>query len=372
MIFEKRKNAIKAAIFLMALLGLVMSCDNAAASSISATAYKGYLYMTDTVSGKVYTYDPAAHTSSSSSCATTGKNATGAIAFYKGIGYAAVGSGTSEGVYYFDPSAANPAFSKLGVAIAAQYFAFSSSKKAYVSSYDYSGTTSGLYSFDPSSPDSGLRAVAAASGKFLQGLAIGADGFLYAADNGNSSVLKIDTSNDALVATIKTTKRGTTGLLPGRIGLSSVVFVINTGGYDSSYKAQPGSIDFIAAGTADGATAASVAASTADGASIFPACAVQLSNGNLIASGYGVTYLVSFSWSTATVAELKTSSGSSFGSLDIALKDGLVYIPLAVTTDYISYKNHLYVLDSSGAQTSYSPVSVMTSSDGISNIGFYE
>jgi hypothetical protein len=351
---------------LVAALSL-SGCGNTIAS-ILGVSYTKYLYMTDTVSGKVYAYDPSKQSAGSSSFASTGKNATGEIRFYNGIGYVAVGGGTDEGVYYFDPSATNPSFSKLGTAIAAQYFAFYSSSKAYVSSYDYSGTTSGLYSFNPSKPSSGLSAVAAVSGKYLQDLVVGSDGYLYAADNSNGAVLKVDPSSDALKATISTSAKGTTGLCKGTFNGSSGIFVASTGGYDSSYAALPGALDFI---SADG-KASLVARTTSTGASIYPARVIQLDGGNLVATGYGHSYLVTLSGSSASTSELKTASGASFGSLDIAYKNALVYIPIAQTSDYISYSNKLYVLDESGKQASYSPVSVMKASEGLSNIGFYE
>jgi hypothetical protein len=360
---------------ILAIAFVSASCGNLAGPSSTASTYADYLYMTDTVSGKVFAYDPATQVAASSSYATTGKNATGEIQFYKGIGYAAVGSGTGEGAYYFDPSAASPSFSKLGGtsgAIAAQYFAFYSATKAFVSSFDYSGTTSGLYYFNPASPSSDLVAVSSMQGKYLQELCLGSDGYLYAADNANKAVYRINPSSGALIATISTNAKGTTGLVAGSYDGASGIFVANTGGYDSSYSALPGTIDFIASSAADGSTATLVAKATSASASIYPARIVQLSGGKLVATGYGHSYFVTLSGSSASAAELKNSSGASFGGLDIANKDGLVYIPVAETSDYVSYKDYLYVLDSSGGQKSYSPVSVMSSSEGISNIGFYE
>jgi hypothetical protein len=372
--FGKARGAIGAIVLVAASLGLALGCDTGTSpattdTTTAASTYKDYLYMTDTVSGKVYSYDPATQAASSSSIATTGQNASGEIQFYKGIGYVAVGSGTNKGVYYFDPSATNPAFTKLGASIAAQYFTFSSSTKAYVSSYDYSGTTSGLYSFNPSSPSSGLAAIASTSGKCLQEIVLGPDGYLYTADNGNGAVIKIDPATDAVMATIATSALGTTGLVKGAFNGSSGVFVANSGGYatTSPYAQLPSSIDFI---SSSGSLTTVVAASASTPIAI--ARVVQLADGNLVATGYNHSYLVTISGSSATVTEFKNSSGSSFGALDIAYKGGLVYIPVAVTSDYISYKNYLYVLDASGAQKSYSPVSVMTASEGLSNIGFWE
>jgi hypothetical protein len=330
---------------------------------VTTPAYQSYLYMTDTNSGKIYAYDLVTHKDIGQSIATTGKNATGEIAYYKGIGYVAVGFGTDKGVFYFDPSTANPSFTKMSGSVAAQFIAFCSPTKAYVSTY---GT--GLYTFDPSSRSS-LTAVASTSGLTLQEVIVGKDGFVYVADNGRGKVLRIDPSDDSIKATVTTTAAGTTGLVAGTLNGLSGVFVANSGGYDSNYSPLPGSIDFIAAGAADNSTATAVATSAS--AAIYPARIIQLDNGNLVATGYGHTYLEVVS-AGPTPTELKDSGNSAFGSLDIAYKNGLVYVPVAITSDYVSYSNKLFIFDASGFQQSYSPVSVMTSSDGISNIGFYE
>jgi hypothetical protein len=342
-----------------ALLLSLASCRTSISEDSDGSGYKDFLYMTDTVSGNVYAYDPAEREASSSIFASVTKKAAGEIQFFMGIGYAAVGYGTGEGVYYFDPSAKNPTFKKLGDSIAAQYFAFASTTKAYVSAFDYSGPTSGLYSFNPVKPGSGLKAVAAASGLLLQELVIAADGYLYAADNGNGNVLKIDTSSDTIASTISTGTTGTTGLCAGTYNGSDGVFVANTSG----------SIGFV-----DSATSAYRSVTSA---SIFPGRVLQLPNGKLAATGYDPSYvnhsyLVTLSGASAAVTELKSRGGNPFGSLDIAYKDGLVYVPVAETSDYVSYKNSLYVFDASGKQASFSPVSVMKQTDGISNIGFYE
>lgn len=371
MIFLKRRGVI-GALAIVAAAFVATGCPNPSATPTptATSSYKNYLYMTDTVSGKVYTYDPASQSASSTSYATVGKNATGEIQFYKGIGYAAVGYGTDEGVYYFDPSATNPSFAKLGSAIAAQYFAFYSATKVYVTAagtWKTDGTDTGsLYSFNPSNPSAGLTQVAAVT-RYAQEAIIGDDGMLYVATATPASsgqVLKIDPSNsDSLVATYSTGASGTTGLAWGSFGGSSGVFVASSSGV----------IQFIPKGSADGAAPTPVVSS-----GCYAARLVQLPSGNLVATGYGHSYLVSISGTDASSKELYTGSSSSFGSLDIAYKDGLVYIPVASSSDYINYTNCLYVLDSSGAQKTYSPVYAMgssssaTSTQSLSNIGFYE
>jgi hypothetical protein len=341
--------------------GLLAGCSPITGGP-STPAYQTYLYMTDTYAGKVYAYDPATHAPLPSSLAATGISGSGAIAFFKGIGYVAVGYGTGEGVYRFDPSATNPAFTKIGSAVAAQYFAFYGPTKAYVSTYG-----NGLYSFDPSSPASGISAspVAGTAGLTLQGLLLGDDGFIYAADNGNGAVLRIDPSSDTLVATIKASSGGTTGVAKGLLNGVAGVFVANTGGYDPvSYNPKPGSIDFIASG----AGAASMVTSGGS-LSIYPAALAQVQGGALVATGFDHSYLVTLSGAAATVSEL-IAGGASFGGYDIAYKDGLAYIPVGTLATKTS---QLFVVDATGAQQAYSPVSVMeTGTDMITNIGFYE
>lgn len=361
--FEKKGRLAALVAIGLAVLVLATACNMGGSGSNDDTpAYESYLYMSDTKAGKIYTYDPDTHTGSSSSLASTGQNATGEISFYKGIGYAAAGYSTDEGVYYFDPSATSPSCTKISGTVAAQYFAFYSSTKAYVSTYG-----AGLYTFNPSSPSSGLSsaAVTGTSGLSLQEMVI-TGGYLYAADNGDGTVLRIDPATDTVKATITTTKSGTTGLVAGTYNGGAGVFVANTGG----------SIDFIAQGADTGTATAVITTSTAS--PIYPSRLVQLSNGNLVATGYDTsyadhTYLVTLSGTGASVTEIKDGT-SSFGGGDIAYKDSLIYVPVAETSDYTTYTSKLYVFDSAGTQASYSPVTVMSDSTtvGISNIAFYE
>ena len=324
---------------------------------VTTPAYQSYLYMTDTTNGHVYTYDPSTHMGSSLSLLTTSANAAGEIKFYKGIGYVAMGYG---GIWRFDPSSANPVSKMVtgSLLLNAQYFAFYSAKKAYVSTVDYSSgsPTAGLYTFDPSDPTIPVSAViSGTSTKNFQEVIVGSDGKIYAANSTDDTVLRIDPTDDSVKATIHATVTGTTGLVAGTYNGNPGVFVANNGGYSGS----SGAIDFI---PNTGSTA-----TTLTTAAIYPGRVAQLSNGKLIATGFGNTYIVDLAASPATVNEVKNGS-ASFGSLDIGYKDGLIYVP-----DYYStMSNKLFIFDASGFQQSYSPVSVMTSSDGISNIGFYE
>ena len=339
---------------------LVAGCTPAV-GGVPTPAYQSYLYMTDTNSGKIYAYDPTTHIGSSLSLLTT-SNGAGEIKFYKGIGYVAIGTG---GIWYFDPSRSNPAPKLItgSAALNAQYFAFFSPTKAYLSTADFfspGSPAAGLYTFNPSNPDSAVSAViSGTSTKNFQEVIVGSDGYIYATNNTDHSVLRIDPSDDSIKATVTTTSGGTTGLVAGTLNGISGVFVANTGGYDTNWNPLPGSIDFIA-NTVSTATALTTA-------SIHPGRVAQLSNGKLIATGFGNSYLVDLASSPATVTEIKNGS-TSFGSLDIGYKDGLIYVP-----DYYStMSNKVFIFDESGTQKSYSPVPVMSSSDAISNIGFYE
>jgi hypothetical protein len=348
---------------LAAALALALATGCGSGPESEAPDFSGYLFMTDTYSGKVFTYDPATHAGSAASLATVGQNGAGEIEFLAGIGYVCVGSGTGAGLYRFDPAAANPAFARIGIAVNAQYLAFASDAKAYLTvASDWTGNLGELYSFDPSNPEAGLTQVSAVA-KYAQGAIIGADAMLYVAqDKDSGEVLKIDPADDSVKATYSTGMAGTTGLLWGTFNGNPGVFVASTAG----------SIDFIAQGAAAGAAATVVA--TSEASPIYPARLVQLANGNLVATGFDLsyvnhTYLVALSGAAAVVTELK-AGGASFGSLDIDYTNGLVYVPFG---DYTNKTSRLYVFDGDGVQASYSPVTVMTTgTDLISNIALYE
>ena len=250
----------------------------------------------------------------------TTASAAGEIRFYKGIGYVAVGSYSGAGVYYFSPAATNP-------------------------------TASIISSYAP---------VSGTIGKNFQEVIVGSDGMIYAANNTDHTVLRINPSIDAVTATITATQTGTTGLVAGIYDGNSGIFVANTGG----------SVDFIA-NTSMNATAV---ASTSSSSPIYPGRLFQLPNGNLVATGYDPsytnhTYLVTLSGASASVTEIKAGT-TSFGSLSIAYNSasGLVYVP----NNIYDSSNQLYVFDASGNQQSYSPVSVMTPTDNIANVAFYQ
>jgi hypothetical protein len=364
------ERAIGLGLSILLSLGAI-ACQNSTDTPAAGSTYKDYLYMTDTYSGNVYVYDPSTRQKVSTSLVSTTANGTGEIAFYKGISYVCVGSGDMAGLYYFDPSATSPQSQKIGATVNAQYCAFASATKGYVTvASDWTNNTGELYCFNPSLPGEGLAKVAAIT-KYAQEAIVGGDGMLYVAqDRVSGEIVKIDPSSNAAVATYATGVSGTTGLVWGSYKGNAGAFVASTSGY----------IHFIAKGAAANEIV-TVAAATGD-SPIYPARLIQLANGNLAATGFDTswinhTYLVDLSGSNAIVAEIKVND-AAFGALDIAYRDGLVYVPVNLVTYDSNYtktgnKNYLYVFDAEGKSESYSPVSVMTdNTDGISNIGFFE
>lgn len=345
-----------------AMLVLVTACSIPTSSSGSGsnTAYKTYLYMTDSTNGHVYYYNPSTHAGSSSSLFTTSTNAAGEIAFYNGTGFIAMGYG---GIYYFDPSASSPTAKLIqgSSGLDAEFFAFYSSTKAYVSVVtSYGSDTGAVYYFNPSSPSSGLTQVASSTAtKYFQGITVGPDNEIYIAENQDSAVIRINPSTDTVDAAFTTNASGVTGLLSGTYNSQSGVFVANTGG----------SIDFIPKGSSTGTKATQICGS------IYPGRLVQLSNGNLIAVGYSAIYSIALSGSTATASTLLGSPNSSGGfSYSVAYDstNQLLYIPFNVYSSTGSATNQLYVYSTSGSAQSFSPVTVMTSADNLANVALYQ
>jgi hypothetical protein len=334
----------------------VNSAGESAASSVSMATPAAHLYMTDTFSGKVYTYTPNDRTVSSTSLVSTGQNSTGAIFFYKGTGYIAVGSysNTAPGVYCFNPSDSYPKAVQIGSNVSAQCIAFYSATKAYVSVADYTASgTHGVYTFNPSNPSAGLTGPisgTALTTMYLQQIVVGPDNMIYVADNYNQKVDTIDPSTDTLSATAFTASAsGTTALASGSYNGTSGVFVGNI-----TYS-NTGSIDFINTSAASISTVLS---------SVDVSRILCLSSDRLATTG-SKSYLVS---GLSTGSPAKTELGSSLGGADVAAKDGMIYVGW---TDYSTSK--LYVFDSvSGAAESYSPVPAMGSGECVAGIAFYQ
>jgi hypothetical protein len=140
--------------------------------------------------------------------------------------------------------------------VSAQYIAFYSSTKAYVSAANLSGPASaqGVYTFNPTNPNAGLTGpITGTNGStmYLQGIVAGQDGMIYVASNsllgGIDQVLQINPANDSLTGkTFSTTSAvGTTALAWGSYGGSNGVFVGNITYSSSNYLPNGGEIDFI-------------------------------------------------------------------------------------------------------------------------------
>jgi len=367
--FARAAGVVLAASILLSL----SACLLPTTATSSSTAYQNDLYMVDSANGKIYTYDPSTHTASSTSLASTKQNASGTISFHNGIGYVGVAplSGGNPGVYWFDPSAASPSFTELSStsgAIKAEYFAFASATTAYVSvvgTYDSTGAadTGGIYTFDPTQfPTAAISAPIAGINNYLQDIKAGADGRIYTSALLHQKVFIVDPSNNNAITFVPTNAPGPTGLCAGSYKGIAGMFVASTG------NGAAGAIDFI---PSSGTTASPVVAASAG---IFPTRVIQLSNDNLVATGWDTSF-ASHTWlitlgSTVTVTELKDGA-ASFGGGDLAESNGLVYVPMSTTTDYVHYTNQLYIFDESGTEQSYSPVSVMTSADNFTNLAFF-
>jgi len=328
-----------------------------------ATGVDG-LYMTDTFSGKVYFYDPDTHTAGAASVVSTTQNSTGDVKFYDGVGYITVASGGSAdpGVYCFNPSDTVPQAVRIGgTDRSAQYLAFSSPAKAYVTVADYFGAADeqGVYTFDPSDPGAGLSGPLAGTngaGMYLQQIVAGPDGMIYVANNGalggTDEVLQIDPSTDTLTGVVLTASAaGTTALAVGSYGGKDGVFVGNI-----TY-AGTGSIDFIDT-TVSPPTISPVLADMDVSRILF------LPTGNLVATGYTNSYLVSGLADSDPVA---SELGTGLGGAALAARDGLVYVGW---TDYM--KSKLHVFDAAGTEEPFSPVAVMGPGECVAGLAFYE
>ncbi len=327
----------------------------------------GTLYMTDTFNGRVYTFDMENAAASSTPILSTGQNATGSIYFYNDIGYIAVGNSpttNAPGVYRFDPNAQVPVAERIGESISAQYIAFYSLTKAYVTDADFSAST-GVYTFNPLDPGAGLSGPIpgtddTAGGMYLQDITVAGDR-VYVADNGNGQVLVIDPATDAFAASspIQASAGGTTGLLTVRDSDGkATVYVANSGGYDALFNPLPGSIDAIDASTGMLSQVVSNVSPTR--------IAYDPVNDSFFGTGYTSTYLIGPDAGTATL--IKDKNGQSFGGTDIVASGGKVYIS---NTDYTS--SRLYILDgATGAEAAESPVSIMVDGeDAVAGLAVY-
>ena len=369
---HKKLFFISAVLTLAASLFFVFtSCDTGGGGSPVLPGISR-LYITDTYNGKVYTYDIDSGTVSSTLLLSTGQNATGKIYFYNGIGYIAVGDSADNedpGVYYFDPNADFPAKARIEDTISAQYIAFYSATKAYVTDANLGST--GVYTYDPSDPSAGLTGPLTGTDKtgktsrYLQDIRVGYDGHIYVADNTDDSpyksqVLKINPADDTVTYIDVTTETGgvsSTGLMeqPAAGPSAPYVYVINVGN---------GTIDRI--DTSDD----SISNIPVTGALINPTKMVWAGSMSYYVTGYGNTYHLTLSATPEFAAvEIKDSSGSSFGGGDILVYDGKVYIP-GFTPFGPAAESTLMIIDADTAAV-ISEVTVGSIGDGITAVAVY-
>ncbi len=339
----------------------------------------GTVYITDTFNGNVFTYDPVSQTASDA-LYSIGQGAGDSIYFFNDIGYVAVGriGINSPGVYYFDPNAVNPTFSRIGDVISAGSIAFYSDTKAYVTDRNKSFSTfeiisSGVYTFDPSNPAAGLSASPipgtdsiGLGGQYLQEIVVGTDGLIYVADFDNAEVLVINPDSDTVIdPPYDVSTAGTSGLLAMKDPVSGddLICVASNGNFIEN-----GVVDVI--NTTQG-TVTQVVTTVGGTAGIAATrLAYHAASNTFYASGWSNTYTWTPSGSPPYDAvEMKNSSDASFaGSM---LVDGdLLFV---ATTDWFNY-NDLIVLNAESAEEmDYSPVSIGTPGfDAISGIASYK
>jgi hypothetical protein len=324
------------------------------------------LYVTDTYNGNVYVYDFETQTCSGSFLFSTGQRATGAIYFYKNTGYICVGAyENTPGLYCFNPESPNIITCRIGNAISAQYIAFYSSTKAYVTDANY-GISTGVYTFNPSDSSGGLSGPITGTydilgEMYLQDITVGGDGYIYAADNGKNQVIKINPVTDTVYGTYNTIHDSPTGLLEGERDGSQVIYIVNTG----NYGADDGSIDSLDCSTG-------VVTTVAEGL-VNPTLAVyDPASSTFFVTGWSNTYSIDASGNPPWIVSEIKWEGSSFGGSSILLHNGLVYITNAGFPPG-PYNSKLYVIDvATWDFTGYSPVSVMNpDTDGASGMAVY-
>jgi hypothetical protein len=340
-------------------ISLVTACSGPTNPNSTATTY---LYAVDTYNGKVFQIDPITNYAAPSALVTTGQNSSGEIVLSQGKGFIAVGSygNKAPGLYYFNPSAPASGCSLIGDKISAQYICIESSTVGYVTSADYGTYANALYSFNPSKPGDGLAKVVDLS--YPQDVVVGSDGYVYVAENSTGKVARVNPSTKKIEAEIACTAGGTTGLLAGIYNGANGVFVANNGGYDSSWNALPGSLDFIAnSGTASSAVISKVSMSRL----------AAFSSTMLAATNYGNTYIIDTSAKTSS--EVKSGT-TSFGSSDVNIYNGKAYVPTYTTAKNAdgtsTMTSYVYGFDKTGAVSA--KISVGDSTVGVTNIGVGE
>jgi hypothetical protein len=330
------------------------------------------VFAVDSKNGSVYEIDTDNAQSASVALVSTQQNSTGEMIIRGTKAFIAVGSysNTSPGLYWFDLSSSNPTTELIGDKLSAQYICIVSDTKGYVSSSDYMGTYSNtVYSFDPSNPSAALGGEVTGfdSGFHPQDIAYvsdGGDGRVFVTDNGNGKVYRLNAAGTAVELTFTTSAGGTTGLLSGEYDWDNNgsedagIFVANTGGYDASWNALPGSIDFIPLDASDSSKITSVQTDFSVGR------LAAFDTAHLIGTNYGGTWIIDLTKSagdSGRLTEIKNSQGESFGSLDVNMYDGYSYVPDGAQT--------VYRVSSKGEVTA---ISVGKSGEMITNVAVRE
>ncbi|MHB0854704.1 MAG: NHL repeat-containing protein [Rectinema subterraneum] len=304
------------------------------------------VFAVDSKNGNVYEIDADKAESAAVPLVSTKQNATGKMIISGTKAFLAVASwqNTKPGLYWFDLSSKTPAVAQIGQNISAQYICIASSTKGYVSSADWGGTyDNAVYPFNPSSPSAGFGAAVSGfdAGFFPQDVAYVDDGNgtgrVFVADNGNGKVYRLNAEGTAVDKSFAASAGGTTGLLAGEFdsngdgAVERGVFVANSGGYDANWNPLPGSIDFIPLGASSDADVVVVQSGLSASALAF------LDATHIAATSYGHTWLIDLSKpasDASRLTEIKTSSGASFGSMDIAVREGYAYVPDGAQTVY--------------------------------------
>ena len=360
---KKRKQKLKG-LTLIGILGtllmistIFMLVTTGCTTSQSYGPLYGYIFLTDTYNGRVYTYNPEDHSVSQTPLLSTGANGTGAIYFYSGYGYIATGYSTG-GVYTFDPDAEAPQVSKFSSrSFSAQYITFISADEGFVTDYgeyDKPQSTGGVYRFNPADINSDFVFIDGTEGNAQDIITVGRK--VFVASNGTNSIKIIDTQNNYSVTTVNIPEGSNpTGLCTTPD--EDKVYVTNTG----TWGASDGTISVI--DTSD------LSIQTLVTGLINPTM-ITYSNGFLYITGYSNSYYIDTTSQNPSPVELKDKNNNSFGGGGILVYDGLVYI---TNFDFSTKISKLYIFDEQTKQeVAFSPVNVgVDGEDGITGIAVY-
>lgn len=362
----------------MRAVGIVLALATLAGCNLFTSITQGstaHVFAVGSGSGNVYEIDTDANPpgAATTPLVSTGQNSTGEMVIYDSKAFLAVGSynNTAPGLYWFDLSSSTPTRELIGDKMSGQYLCIASDTRGYVTSSDYMGDYSNtVYSFDPSNPSAGLGSEVAdfESGFHPQDIAYVDDGSgsgrVFVTDNTNGKVYRLNAEGTAVELTFTTSAGGTTGLLSGEYDWDNNgsedagIFVANTGGYDASWNALPGSIDFIPLDASGSSDITSVQTDFSVGR------LAAFDTAHLIGTNYGGTWIIDLTKSagdSGRLTEIKNSQGESFGSLDVNMYDGYSYVPDGTNT--------VYRISSSGDVTA---ISVGKSGEMITNVAVRE